>query len=203
MNQALPCAFCTVVYVIRSAHYFLGRNRLLKRPQGVYKTMFEQQGHRFEQTEQQLIVQGALESRSSYEIDGSISSQFITGLLFALPLLEQDSIIHIKPPFESRSYIELTLQMLKTFGVTAEFQDNHTLYIPGNQSYQVCDYTVEGDYSQMAFYAVLAAIQSDLYCKGITSSSKQGDKAILSILEACNLQDESPNKKGILYIKVS
>ena len=136
---------------------FLGRNRLLKRPQGVYQTMFEQQGHRFDQTEQQLIVQGALKA-GSYEIDGSISSQFITGLLFALPLLEQDSIIHIKPPFESRSYIELTLQMLKTFGVTAEFQDNHTLYIPGNQSYQACDYTVEGDYSQMAFYAVLAAI---------------------------------------------
>ena len=178
---------------------FLGRNRLLKRPQGVYQTMFEQQGHRFEQTEQQLIVQGALKA-GSYEIDGSISSQFITGLLFALPLLEQDSIIHIKPPFESRSYIELTLQMLKTFGVTAEFQDNHTLYIPGNQSYQACDYAVEGDYSQMAFYAVLAAIQNDLYCKGVNSSSKQGDKAILSILEACNCKIE-PKQEGYLVHK--
>ena len=178
---------------------FLGRNRLLKRPQGVYQTMFEQQGHRFEQTEQQLIVQGALKA-GSYEIDGSISSQFITGLLFALPLLEQDSIIHIKPPFESRSYIELTLQMLKTFGVTAEFQDNHTLYIPGNQSYQACDYAVEGDYSQMAFYAVLAAIQNDLYCKGVTSSSKQGDKAILSILEGCNCKIE-PKQEGYLVHK--
>ena len=178
---------------------FLGRNRLLKRPQGVYQTMFEQQGHRFEQTEQQLIVQGALKA-GSYEIDGSISSQFITGLLFALPLLEQDSIIHIKPPFESRSYIELTLQMLKTFGVTAEFQDNHTLYIPGNQSYQACDYAVEGDYSQMAFYAVLAAIQNDLSCKGVTSSSKQGDKAILSILEGCNCKIE-PKQEGYLVHK--
>ena len=177
---------------------FLGRNRLLKRPQGVYQTMFEQQGHRFDQTEQQLIVQGALKA-GSYEIDGSISSQFITGLLFALPLLEQDSIIHIKPPFESRSYIELTLQMLKTFGVTAEFQDNHTLYIPGNQSYQACDYTVEGDYSQMAFYAVLAAIQNDLYCKGVTSSSKQGDKVILSILEDCNCKVESKQEGYLVH----
>lgn len=177
---------------------FLGRNRLLKRPQGVYQTMFEQQGHRFDQTEQQLIVQGALKA-GSYEIDGSISSQFITGLLFALPLLEQDSIIHIKPPFESRSYIELTLQMLKTFGVTAEFQDNHTLYIPGNQSYQACDYTVEGDYSQMAFYAVLAAIQNDLYCKGVTSSSKQGDKVILSILEDCNCKIESKQEGYLVH----
>ena len=177
---------------------FLGRNRLLKRPQGVYQTMFEQQGHRFDQTEQQLIVQGALKA-GSYEIDGSISSQFITGLLFALPLLEQDSIIHIKPPFESRSYIELTLQMLKTFGVTAEFQDNHTLYIPGNQSYQACDYIVEGAYPQMAFYAVLAAIQNDLYCKGVTSSSKQGDKVILSILEDCNCKIESKQEGYLVH----
>ena len=124
MNLALTLRFfCTVVYVIRSAHYFFGQKSVVKASaREYYKTLFEEQGHRFEQTEQQLIVQGALKA-GSYEIDGSISSQFITGLLFALPLLEQDSVIHIKPPFESRSYIELTLQMLKTFGVTAEFKE--------------------------------------------------------------------------------
>ncbi len=178
---------------------FLGRNRLLKRPQGVYKTLFESQGHRFVQTEQQLTVQGALKA-GSYEIDGSVSSQFITGLLFALPLLEGDSVLHIKPPFESRSYIDLTLQMLQAFGVTANFRDKYTLYVPGSQSYRACDYTVEGDYSQMAFYAVLAAVQNDLYCKGVSHASRQGDKAVLSVLRDCGCSIEQ-KQDGYLVCK--
>ncbi len=178
---------------------FLGRNRLLKRPQGVYEKLFTEQGHMFVQTEDCLTVQGALKA-GHYTIDGSVSSQFITGLLFALPLLEQDSVVHILPPFESRSYIALTLQMLQTFGVTARFLDDLTLEIPGGQTYSACDHTVEGDYSQMAFYAVLAAIGHDLECTGIAPDSLQGDRAIVQILQACGCKIE-PREQGWLVRK--
>ncbi len=178
---------------------FLGKNRLFNRPQTVYRTLFQERGCCFEQQDHQLLIQGAL-TAGTYCIDGSISSQFISGLLFALPLLQGDSVIIIRPPFESRSYIELTIQVLQTFGITVSFQDDYTLLVRGNQTYQACNYTVEGDYSQMAFYAVLAAVQNDLYCKGISHQSKQGDQAILSILKACNCKIE-PQKDGYMIYK--
>ena len=88
---------------------FVGRNRLLKRPQGVYESLYQERGLGFIQTPDAITVEGSL-TAGRYEIDGNISSQFISGLLFALPLLDGDSIIVIRPPFESRSYIELTFQ---------------------------------------------------------------------------------------------
>ena len=178
---------------------FLGRNRLLKRPQGVYEAIFKERGRRFEQSDSRLEVQGAL-TPGDYRIAGGVSSQFISGLLFALPLLEGDSVVRIEPPFESRSYVDLTLQMLRTFGVTAQFTDPFTLRIPGGQTYQACDYSVEGDYSQMAFYAVLAAVQNDLLCVGIDPESKQGDKAVLEILRACHCDIEQ-SAHGVLVRK--
>lgn len=161
---------------------FTGRNRLLKRPQGIYETIFRERGLTFEQREDQILVQGALPA-GNYVLDGNVSSQFITGLLFALPLLENDSTITIRPPFESRSYILLTLEVMKTFGVTASFLDENTLHIPGGQRYQPQTYTVEGDFSQLAFFAVLGAAGRAVRCIGMHKDSKQGDRAILSILE--------------------
>ena len=161
---------------------FVGRNRLLKRPQGVYESLYQERGLGFIQTPDAITVEGSL-TAGRYEIDGNISSQFISGLLFALPLLDGDSIIVIRPPFESRSYIELTLEVLAQFGVRAFFVDNHTLLVPGNQKYRPCDYTVEGDFSQMAFFAVLGAVHGDLTCSGMRPNSQQGDKVILDILQ--------------------
>lgn len=180
---------------------FTGKGRLLQRPQSVYQTIFHKQGLRFEHNADRIIIEGSLKP-GTYTIDGNISSQFITGLLFALPLLPQDSIIHINPPFESRSYVNLTLQMLKQFSINAVFLDEHTIKIEGNQRYRAADVTIEGDFSQFAFFAVLAAIQGDLTITGITNHSRQGDKQILSILQDFGTVIEE-SKNGYLIHQAS
>lgn len=167
-----------------------GVKRLLQRPQTVYKTLFEQQGLSFIQDETSIQIKESLKP-GNYTIQGDVSSQFISGLLFTLPLLKEDSTIHIQPPFESRSYVDLTIQMLKTYGVQASFLDDLTIQIKGNQSYKACDYTIEGDYSQLAFYGVLGAINNDIEIKGISHTSLQGDKEIIPILKSMGCQIEN------------
>lgn len=161
---------------------FTGKNRLLKRPQAIYQDIFTEKGKYFYQDEEKIIIEGALEG-GSYTLPGNVSSQFISGLLFTLPLLKHDSMITITGKFESRSYIDLTLQMLEEFGIEAYFIDDMTLSIPGNQRYIAHDTYVEGDFSQFAFFGVLAAIHHDLDILGMRHDSLQGDKQILSILK--------------------
>ena len=158
---------------------------------------------RFTHTTDAIEIEGTLRA-GTYEIDGNISSQFITGLLFALPLLPQDSLIRIRPPFESRSYIDLTLEMLEKFQIQAQFLDEMTISIKGGQRYRPCDVRIEGDFSQLAFFAVLAAIQGDLTITGISADSRQGDRQILSILKdfgaTCRpLRDGFHIQKGTLH----
>ena len=161
---------------------FTGAGRLLERPQTIYEDLFHEQGLTFVQTSDGISIKECLQP-GEYTLQGNVSSQFISGLLFTLPLLHEDSTIHILPPFESRSYVDLTIEMLERFGVSVSYTDEHTLYIPGNQHYQPCNYTIEGDFSQLAFFAVLAAINHDLDIKGVRHDSKQGDKQILEILK--------------------
>lgn len=161
---------------------FTGRNRLMYRPQKIYADIFKKQNLLFEQDAEKITIQGSLKA-TTYEINGNISSQFISGLLFTLPLLEKDSIIKIVPPFESKSYVDLTLDTLKQFGILASFQDENTIYIKGNQKYIPCDYTVEGDFSQLGFFAVLGTINNKIRCKGLKTNSLQGDREIIEILE--------------------
>lgn len=105
-------------------------------------------------------------------------------MLFALPMLWGDSTLKILPPFESRSYVELTLQTLAQFGVKISWLDDFTLHIAGNQSYSPCDTAIEGDYSQLAFFAVLGAINSPLTTMGVQPNSAQGDRKIIDIIRA-------------------
>lgn len=169
---------------------FTGKGRLLKRPQSVYAKLFHEQGLTFRQEESGIVIEQALRP-GAFHLDGNVSSQFITGLLFALPLLPQDSTLHIHSPFESRSYVELTLQMLARFHIQAQWLDENSLHIKGNQRYQAADVTVEGDYSQLAFFAVLAAIQGELTLKGVLADSRQGDRQILSVLQSFGAEIEA------------
>lgn len=162
---------------------FQGRNRLLQRPQKIYETIFKEQNLRYLHRDDAIEICGKLSS-GTYEIDGNVSSQFISGLLFTLPLLDGDSTIKINPPFESKSYVNLTIEMLKEFGVIAKFRDDLTIYIPGNQKYQPCNHKVEGDFSQLGFFAVLGSINGPLECKGLRKSSSQGDKQIIDIIKS-------------------
>ena len=163
---------------------FVGHGRLMERPQSVYKNLYLEQGLRFEQTSSNLTVSGALHP-GDYRLAGNVSSQFISGLLFALPLLPGDSTLHLIPPIESRSYIEMTRSVQQAFGVQSRWLDDTTLFIPGCQSYSACDYRVEGDYSQAAFPAVLGAICGGVTITGLSAETLQGDAVILDILRQC------------------
>ena len=163
---------------------FVGRGRLMERPQSVYETLYREQNLHFEQANGQLTVAGSLRS-GEYTLAGNVSSQFISGLLFALPLLAGDSTLHLVPPVESRSYIEMTRAAQAAFGVTSHWLDDTTLCIPGGQQYHPRDYIVEGDYSQAAFLAVLGAVKGGITLTGLTAETLQGDAAILDILRRC------------------
>ena len=163
---------------------FVGRGRLMERPQSVYETLYREQNLHFEQANGQLTVAGSLRS-GEYTLAGNVSSQFISGLLFALPLLAGDSTLHLIPPVESRSYIEMTRAAQAAFGVTSHWLDDTTLCIPGGQQYHPRDYIVEGDYSQAAFLAVLGAVQGGITLTGLAAGTLQGDAAILDILRRC------------------
>lgn len=154
---------------------FTGTEKLLSRPLGVYAQLCAEQGFAFAQSKAQLQVRGRLEA-GRFSLPGDVSSQFITGLLFALPLARGDSVISIIPPVESRSYVNLTLQALHAFGIRADWQDDTTLVIPGNQQYQPRDMAVEGDYSGAAFFAALNTLGSDITITGLLPDSLQGDK---------------------------
>lgn len=168
---------------------FRGKNRLLKRPQHIYEKIFKKQGLYYYQDEDKIEIEGKLKA-GKYEINGNISSQFISGLLFTLPLLDGDSIIKIVPPFESKSYIDLTIDMLKTFGVKVEFIDELTISIKGNQKYISTDYSVEGDFSQLGFFAVLGALNNTITCRGVKIDSKQGDREIIDIIKKSGIEVE-------------
>ena len=178
---------------------FVGRGRLMERPQTVYEKLYQEQSLRFEPSSAGLTIEGTLKS-SEYELAGDVSSQFISGLLFALPLLAGDSTLHLIPPVESRSYIEMTRAAQRRFGVESRWQDENTLFIPGGQKYRPCDYTVEGDYSQAAFPAVLGAVTGGVTLTGLAEPTLQGDAAILDILRRCGA-DFSRTEQGIVFRK--
>lgn len=178
---------------------FKGKNRLLQRPQKIYRDIFESQGLLYHQDDNFIEIKGVLKS-GEYIINGNISSQFISGLLFTLPLLDGDSTIKIVPPFESKSYIDLTIDVLKKFGINIIFLDELTLLIKGNQKYIPTNYEVEGDFSQLGFFAVLGALNNDITCVGLNTNSKQGDREIIQILENCGIKIEKL-EKGYKFFK--
>ena len=176
---------------------FVGRGRLMERPQSVYEELYRAKGLRFEQAPSGLTVEGLLSS-GDYTLAGNVSSQFISGLLFALPLLAGTSTLRLLPPVESRSYIDMTRAVQAAFGVESRWLDETTLEISGGQEYHPCDYTVEGDYSQAAFPAVLGAVAGGVTLTGLAEKTLQGDAAILDILRRCGAKF-TPTAAGIVF----
>ncbi len=154
---------------------------LASRPFFVYEHLFKEHNIHFEKNGEDIFVKGPISS-GDYNIDGSISSQFISGLLFVLPLLEGDSKIIVRNNFESKSYVELTINVLKKFGIKINM-DGNIIYIEGGQQYKNTQFTVEGDYSQAAFYLTSAALGGSVTLLGLTKDSLQGDKKILEFLK--------------------
>ena len=182
-GAVLPCRECgstirffvPICLLAGSRMTLTGSAKLLSRPMTVYEDLCRENGFEYNKGETSLTVSGRLKS-GSYTIDGSVSSQFVSGLLFVLPLLEGDSVIKLIPPVESRSYISMTLKAMRSFGVEADFADEYTIKINGGQRYSPSRVTVEGDFSNAAFFEALNYAGSDVAADGLAEDSLQGDR---------------------------
>ena len=157
-----------------------GSRRLFERPLGVYEELCRAQGLLFEKNEDSVTVCGKPDL-SDIAVDGSVSSQFVSGLMLAAPLSGADSRIGLTPPVVSRPYIEITRSVMEKYGVKTSWKDENTLFIPGGQSYKACDAQVEGDWSNAAFLFALGMLGS-VAVSGLDPDSVQGDKAVLGQL---------------------
>ncbi len=160
---------------------FSGRGRLMERPQQPYFDLFADKGIFCEQTDGVLTVKGTLKP-GRYELPGNVSSQFITGLLYALPLLAGDSELVLTTPLESEGYVDMTLEVLEQFGIRVTRQKNGFL-VPGGQSYQSRDMRMESDWSQAAFWYAARTLGSNVDILGMEETSRQGDKCIAACCE--------------------
>lgn len=160
---------------------FVGKGKLPQRPIGIFTEALPKAGTTCK-TEGglPLEIKGQLKS-GIFEIPGNVSSQFITGLLLALPILEGDSEIVLTSPLESVGYIAMTIRTMKQFGVNIDTTENGW-HIKGGQTYKSCNYTTDGDWSQAAFFMVLGAIGGKVTVKGVAKNSTQGDKKCAEIL---------------------
>lgn len=163
---------------------FTGKNNLVNRPLDPFFEIFDKLNIKYERkdTYLPLKVYSGLKS-GEYQIRGDISSQFITGLLYALPLLDGNSKIVVTTNLESKGYIELTLDVLKDFGIEIINNDYKEFIIKGNQEYKPHDYEVEGDFSQSAFFLVANCLGANISLGMMNMDSHQGDKKILKDLE--------------------
>lgn len=167
-----------VALAVRGGGIFTGRGRLMERPLKPYFDLFDEKGIFYEQKDGQLTVAGML-TPGEYRLPGDVSSQFFTGLLFALPLLNGPSAIIPTTPLESEGYIKMTLQAMGQFGVEMPV----TMSLPpqyhprGNQTYRAADAEVEADWSQAAFWYA-AMYLWDVDVQGMNPHSSQGDRVM-------------------------
>ena len=160
---------------------FIGRGRLPQRPIDIYVRELSKNGIDFNYNNTMpFSISGKLRN-GRYEVEGNVSSQFITGLLFALPMLDGDSEIVLTSHLESRPYVDITIDILRKYGIDISAAENG-FHIKGNQKYKPHDEKIEGDYSQAAFFFVANAINSQVNVNNLRTDSFQGDKKILDII---------------------
>ncbi len=160
---------------------FKGSNRLFQRPLDIYEDLCLKNNFKFEKGENSLTLCGELKA-GKYQIRGDISSQFITGLVMALVYLNENSSISITPPFESRSYINLTIEALKAFGAEVCFEDELNIVIK-KSCFNSFSGRVEGDYSNAAFLDAFNYIGSEVVVENLNPCSVQGDKVYKEYFE--------------------
>ncbi len=198
-NIIFPCResgstmrfFIPVSLVFGQKAEFIGSKRLMERGIEVYEKLFAEKGIICQNNGEGISVFGNL-TAGEYVLPGNVSSQFVTGLLFALPLLKGDSVIKVLPPVESRGYIDITLDTLSKFGIRVAETEKNTFYVKGGQSYESCDLTVEGDWSNGAALLALgetasegerASLENGIKISGLNKDSLQGDKVCVELFE--------------------
>jgi 3-phosphoshikimate 1-carboxyvinyltransferase len=167
---------------------FKGATRLFERPLDIYQKICIDNKFKFKKNANSLTVCGNLQSQN-FEIDGSISSQFITGLIFSLVYLKSECEIKIIPPFESRSYINLTIEALNRFGAKIEFSDELTIKIHASVLHAFSG-KVEGDFSNAAFLDGFNFLGSDIRIHNLNPDSLQGDKIYIDYFK--QIQNGTP-----------
>ena len=169
-----------IALAVAGGGVFTGRGRLMERPQKPYFDLFDQHGIAYTQENGVLTVRGKLEG-GMYALPGDVSSQFFTGLLYALSLAEGSSMVSSTTALESRSYIDMTIDALAGFGIGIE--EIHGEYpaflIQGGQTFTTHDCSVEADWSQAGFYYAAKGIGNELDICGMNETSPQGDKQIV------------------------
>ena len=153
---------------------FGGSQRLLERPQSVYEELFSDMACYLKKDGDRLVAGGELKN-GTYKMRGDISSQFLTGLLFTLPLLKGDSEIVLTTPLQSASYVDITIDVLSKFGIDIK-KSEIGFYIKGNQTYIPQTLSVEGDWSNSAFLEAFNLIDGNVVLNGMNEKSYQGDK---------------------------
>ncbi len=154
---------------------FTGSKRLLERPQSVYEELFKEKGCYLGKADNSLLAGGELKS-GKYSMRGDVSSQFLTGLLFTLPLLDGDSEIVLTTPLQSAPYVDITIDVLSQFGVKVDKKAENSFYIKGNQKYSPQNLSVEGDWSNSAFLDAFNLNGGEVTVEGMNEESFQGDK---------------------------
>lgn len=178
---------------------FTGEGSLLTRPLGLYSELLPQAGVECQSNNGclPLVCKGRLKS-GEYKIRGDISSQFITGMLLALPLCEGDSKIILTTELQSSAYVDMTVCCMADFGVKVERTD-YGWSIKGGQHYQSREYTVEGDWSQAGFFLCAGALGSELTLRGLRMDSVQGDMAAVELF--LNFGADITEKNGNLIVR--
>lgn len=166
-----------VALALRGGGVFTGRGRLMERPQEPYYEIFREKDIFYEQGDGALTVRGAL-TPGVYALAGNVSSQFVTGLLYALPLLPGPSEIWLTTPLESAGYVDMTLDALARFGVVVEYDGERVFHIPGGQIYKPRDCAVEPDWSQAGFWYAAKGIGNAVETTGMNLNSAQGDRIL-------------------------
>ncbi|MCR4741169.1 MAG: 3-phosphoshikimate 1-carboxyvinyltransferase [Lachnospiraceae bacterium] len=162
---------------------FTGSGRLLERGIAVYEELFSKKGISVKKTDHSIELSGRL-LPGEYDVRGDVSSQFITGLLMALPILDGDSIIKINGEFESRPYVNITLDTMRQFGVSVDEKADNEYHLKGSGRYRSRKAEAEGDWSNAAFLYALKYLGNEIEILGLNDASRQGDKACIGMFEA-------------------
>lgn len=171
--------FCIPPALVPGGHAaFTGAARLMERGIGVYEEILPPKGISVEKTASTIALRGSL-TAGTYTLRGDVSSQFVSGLLLALPLLAGDSTVCVLPPVESRPYIDITRDVMASFGVYVEEERENRFHIPGGQRYGSRAAAVEGDWSNAAF---LMALGDGVEVTGLRDNSLQGDRVCREML---------------------
>lgn len=168
---------------------FMCERRLVQRGVEVYSEALKQDGVKIDVYDNVIFVDGTLKG-GKYTLRGDVSSQYISGLMFALPLVKCDSEIEVLEPFESKKYVDMTIDVLSKFGVEIKKIDENHFSIKGGQSYRAGNFDVEGDWSNGAFLLALNELGGDVEVEGLDDNSLQGDKVCKQIFK--QLDEQNP-----------